>query len=83
MEKRVELVFDCHNFFKEKKVKLVTTKFVDYAIVWWDQIMINISRQKECPINTLEEMEAIIWKYFVPSSYYKELPVITRPYTRV
>ena len=35
-EKKVELVFECHNYSEEKKVKLATVEFTDYAIVWWD-----------------------------------------------
>ena len=33
-ERKVELVFDCHNYSKNKKVKLATTGFSDYATVW-------------------------------------------------
>ena len=32
----MELVFYCHNYFENKKVKLVVIEFSDYAIVWWD-----------------------------------------------
>ncbi|PKI59196.1 hypothetical protein CRG98_020411 [Punica granatum] len=32
-ERKVELVFDCHNYSKEKKVKLAAVEFTDYAIV--------------------------------------------------
>ena len=32
-EKRVDLIFDCHNFSEEKKVKLVVTQFSEYTIV--------------------------------------------------
>ncbi|PKI18366.1 hypothetical protein CRG98_049360 [Punica granatum] len=35
-ERTVELVFDCHNYSEEKKVKLAAVAFTDYAIVWWD-----------------------------------------------
>jgi hypothetical protein len=31
-EKKIDLVFDCHNYFEEKKVKLVVIEFTDYAI---------------------------------------------------
>ena len=30
-EKKVEHVFDCHNYSYEKKIKLVTVEFIDYA----------------------------------------------------
>ena len=32
-EKNVELVFYCHNYSKNKKVKVVAIEFLDYAIV--------------------------------------------------
>ncbi|KAL5820917.1 hypothetical protein ACOSQ3_022799 [Xanthoceras sorbifolium] len=32
-EKRIELVFDCHEYSELKKVKLVAIEFTDYAIV--------------------------------------------------
>ena len=35
-EKKVELIFECQNYFEEKKVKLAVIKFTDYAIIWWD-----------------------------------------------
>ena len=35
-EKKVEFIFECHNYFEEKKVKLVVIEFTDYAIIWWD-----------------------------------------------
>ena len=33
-EKKMELVFDCHNYSELKKVKLAAIEFIDYAIVW-------------------------------------------------
>ena len=35
-ERKVELVFDCHHYSENKKVKLVVIEFLDYVIVWWD-----------------------------------------------
>ena len=35
-EKKVELIFDCHNYSKEKKVKLAVSEFTNYAIIWSD-----------------------------------------------
>ena len=40
-EKKIELVFDCHNYSEEKKVKLAVIEFTDYAIIWWDQLVTN------------------------------------------
>jgi hypothetical protein len=35
-EKKVELIFQCHNCSEERKVKLAVIEFTDYAIIWWD-----------------------------------------------
>ncbi|KAH9792628.1 Endonuclease [Citrus sinensis] len=72
-EKKVELVFDCHNYSEEKKVKLAAVEFTDFAIIWWDQLVLSRRRNRERPINTWEEMKAIMRRRFVPSHYYREL----------
>ena len=33
-EKKVEFIFDCHQYSEEKKVKLAAVEFTDYALVW-------------------------------------------------
>ena len=33
-ERKVEHVFDCHNYSEEKKVKLAVVEFTDYASIW-------------------------------------------------
>ena len=48
----MEWVFDCHNYLELKKVKLATIEFSDYAIVWWDQLVVNKRRNMEYPIET-------------------------------
>jgi len=72
-EKKVELIFECHNYFEEKKVKLTVIEFTDYAIIWWDQLVMNMRRNHERPIKTWEEMKAIMRRRFVPSHYYRDL----------
>ncbi|RDX92172.1 hypothetical protein CR513_25740, partial [Mucuna pruriens] len=51
-ERKVEHVFDCHNYLEEKKVKLAVVEFIDYASIWWDQFVINRCRNGERPICT-------------------------------
>ncbi|XP_031393015.1 uncharacterized protein LOC116204832, partial [Punica granatum] len=72
-EKKVEFVFDCYSYSELKKVKLAAIEFSDYAIVWWDQLMINRRRNREPPIDTWEEMKRVMRKRFVPSYYYRKL----------
>ena len=72
-EKKVELIFECHNYSKEKKVKLVVIEITDYAIIWWGQLVMNRRRNHERPIKTWEEMKASMRRWFVPSHYYRDL----------
>ena len=72
-EKNVEFIFECHNYSKEKNVKLVVIEFIDYAIIWWDQLVMNRRRNYERPIETWEEMKATMRRRFVPSHYYRSL----------
>ena len=72
-ETKMEMVFDCHNYAEIKKVKLAAIEFTDYAIVWWDQLLINRRRNREPPVDTWEEMKMLMRKRFVPSHYYRGL----------
>ena len=58
----MELVIDCHNYSKNKKVKLVVIEFSDYIIVWWDQLVLNKRRNKEPAVETWEEMKRVMRK---------------------
>ena len=48
----MELIFECHNYFETKKVKLATIEFSNYAIVLWDQLLMSKRRNREPPIET-------------------------------
>ena len=72
-ERKVELVFDCHNYSENKKVKLAAIGFSDYATVWWDQLVFNIRRNREPNVETWEEMKRVMRKRFVSTYYYREL----------
>ncbi|KAL3642857.1 hypothetical protein CASFOL_013672 [Castilleja foliolosa] len=68
-ERKVELMFDCHNYSDLKKVKLAAIEFSDYALVWWDQVVTSRRRNHERPIETWTEMKAVMRKRFVPTHY--------------
>ncbi|KAJ4701057.1 Mutant gag-pol polyprotein [Melia azedarach] len=72
-ERKVEHVFDCHNYSEEKKVKLAAVEFIDYASIWWDQLVINRRRNGEKPIRSWEEMKLVMHKRFIPNHYYRDL----------
>ena len=61
------MIFACHNYSKEKKVKLAAVEFSSYAAIWWDQLLASRKRARERPVETWEEMKSIMKKRFVPS----------------
>ena len=69
----MELISECHNYSEEKKVKFAVIEFIDYAIIWLDQLVMNRRRNHERAIETWEEMRAIIRRWFVPNHYYRDL----------
>ncbi|XP_012482972.1 uncharacterized protein LOC105797562 [Gossypium raimondii] len=72
-ERKIELVFECHNYSEGKKVKLAAIEFSDYAMIWWDQLTTSRRRNGERPISTWTEMKGVMRKRFIPSYYYREL----------
>uniref|UniRef100_A0A2N9GKK8 Reverse transcriptase n=1 Tax=Fagus sylvatica TaxID=28930 RepID=A0A2N9GKK8_FAGSY len=72
-EKKIDLVFDCHHYSEEKKVKLAVIEFTDYAIIWWDQLVTNRRRNNERPVETWGELKALMRRRFVPSHFYRDL----------
>ena len=61
---KVELVFDCRNYSKNKKVKLAAIEFSDYVIVWWDQLVLNKRKNREPMVETWEEMKSVMRNKF-------------------
>ena len=51
-EKKKELIFYCHNYSDEKKVKLAVIKCTDYVLMWWDQLVMNRRRNHDRPIES-------------------------------
>ena len=72
-EKKMDLIFDCHHYSEEKKVKLAITQFADYAITWWDQLVTNRRRNQMGTIDSWHELKSIMKKRFVPRYYHREL----------
>lgn len=69
----MEFVFECHNYSENKKVRLAVVEFLDYALVWWDQLVSTRRRDGEEPIGRWDEMKRVMKKRFVPNHYYREL----------
>lgn len=72
-EWKVELIFDCHNYSEEKKVKLAVVVFTAYALVWCVQVLTNRRYTKNRSVSTWRDIKSIIRKIFVPSYYRIEM----------
>ncbi|XP_019089029.1 PREDICTED: uncharacterized protein LOC109127902 [Camelina sativa] len=72
-EKKMELVFRCQDYSDRKKVQVAATEFYDYAINWWDQLVTSRMRRRVQPVDTWDELKAVMRKRFVPSHYNREL----------
>ncbi|KAL4319899.1 hypothetical protein GQ457_18G009790 [Hibiscus cannabinus] len=48
-ESKVEHVFECYIYLEQKKVRLAAMEFIDYALLWWDQLVISRRRNGEGP----------------------------------
>ncbi|KAI3448670.1 hypothetical protein Pfo_005335 [Paulownia fortunei] len=72
-EKKMEMVFECHNYSENKKVKLAAIEFTDYAIIWWDQLLKERRKNHERLVETWDEMKVIMRRRFIPSYYHREL----------
>lgn len=67
------MIFDCHTYSEEQKVKLAVIDIIDYTIFWWDQVMTSRRRNRESSIHTWNELKAAMRKCFVPRHYYCDL----------
>lgn len=72
-ERKIELIFDCHQYSDLRKVKLAATEFSDYALIWWEQISTSRRRAGEQPIATWDEMKTVMRKRFIPTHYYRDM----------
>ena len=72
-EWKIELVYECHTYTEEQKVKLAAVEFTDYASIWWDQLYLSRRRNRERPVETWEEIRSLMQKRFVPSCYSRDL----------
>ena len=65
---RVNQIFDNHNYSEEKKVRVASSEFTEYALVWWD----NLNRNGERAA-TWVDMKRAMREIFVPACYTRQL----------
>nr|XP_016511489.1 PREDICTED: uncharacterized protein LOC107828385 [Nicotiana tabacum] len=72
-EKKVEAIFDCHNYSEGKNVKLAIVEFSNYAAIWWKKLTMDKLQEGQAPIATWVEMKRVMRKRFIPSHFQREL----------
>ncbi|KAH0781376.1 hypothetical protein KY290_000974 [Solanum tuberosum] len=72
-ERRVEAIFDCHNYSEGKKVKLAVVEFSDYAASWWKRLARDRLQEELPHIATWAEMKRVMRKRFIPSYFQRDL----------
>ncbi|KAL4323622.1 hypothetical protein GQ457_11G025570 [Hibiscus cannabinus] len=52
---------------------MAALEFIDYALIWWDQLNISRRHSGEGPVTTWQEMKAIMRRRFVLARYHRDL----------
>ncbi|CAA7048979.1 unnamed protein product [Microthlaspi erraticum] len=82
-EKKCEFNFNLHNIIGDNRVKLAVSEFNDYALRWWEQIILAREIGGAFEVTTWEEMKRIMRQRFVPGHYQRELHSKLRKLTQV
>ena len=72
-EAKVEQIFNVHEVHDDQKVKLATLEFLDYAMQWWDKIVMDIGLNRRPTVVSWEDLKECMHARFVPPHYRKEL----------
>src|SRR3989442_4338292 len=72
-ERKVEQIFECHNYSEEKKSVLAAVEFKGYATFWWDQLKVQRRGKGMRPIPGWSTLKELMRSRFVPSSYTRDL----------
>ena len=72
-ERKVEQIFECHNYSEEKKSHIAAVEFRGYATFWWDQLKSSRRGKGLRPVPEWEALKDLMRIRFVPSHYYRDL----------
>jgi len=72
-DNKVYFFFIIITIIPREEGKTDVIEFINYAIIWWDQIILGRKRNEEKPVKTWEGMKAIMRKRFVLGYYYRKL----------
>jgi hypothetical protein len=59
------MIFHIHRYLEKKKVKLAVVEFTDYAMVWWERLVVKRRRNRERPVSTWEKLKTIMKTRYV------------------
>ncbi|RDY08347.1 hypothetical protein CR513_07432, partial [Mucuna pruriens] len=69
----VEQNIECIDYDDMIKVKLIALSFEGYALIWWDEIVIQIRGMRRAPIKLWGELNREMRERFIPSFYIREI----------
>ncbi|XP_028764585.1 uncharacterized protein LOC114722675, partial [Neltuma alba] len=72
-EMKFEQIFRMNDWPEEKKVKIASYQFSDYAIVWWEDLQLKRRLKGKGPPHTWSKLKKLMRNKYVPSYYYREL----------
>jgi ribosomal protein L15 len=72
-ELKVEKLWRMHEYIEDKKIKLASSEFDDYALIWWDNLVQSRIEDGYPPIVTWRVMNEELRARFVPHNYIRSL----------
>ncbi|RDX86175.1 hypothetical protein CR513_32521, partial [Mucuna pruriens] len=73
LEMKVDQVLKCFNYDDYVKVRMVTYKFSIYTLVWWNQYIKEVRKDRIRHIDTWLDLRRETRTRFVPASYSRDL----------
>jgi hypothetical protein len=72
-ELKVEKLWRTREYTEDKKIKLASSEFDDYALIWWDNLVQSRIEDGHPPIVTWRATKEELRAHFVPSNYIRSL----------
>ena len=72
-EDKVEQIFNVYEVQEDQKVKLAFLEFLNYAMQWWHQTVMDIELNKRSVVVSWNDLKLCMRARFVPPHYRKEL----------
>src|SRR3954464_3521156 len=72
-ELKMEQLWHLHDFTEDKKIKLASSEFDGYALLWWNGLVSTRREANDMPITSWREMLREMHHRFVPRTYRRSL----------